>query len=73
MFGKRIAKHTESYNKEGKLPVIRASICTGEKVAGFKDVATGKFDDLMLIKNDRDFREFLKQYKVEEHEVKREW
>ena len=23
-------------------PVIRASICTGEEVAGFKDIRTGK-------------------------------
>lgn len=73
MFGKRAAKHTVNYEKEGKIPVIRASICTGEKVAGFKDEATGKFDDLMLIRNDRDFKEFLRQYGVEEQEVKREW
>lgn len=73
MFGRHAVKHTSNYDKEGKIPVIRASICTGEKVAGFKDEATGKFDDLMLIKNDRDFKEFLREYGVEEHEVKREW
>lgn len=35
MFGK-IKK--ASYDKENKKPVIRCSICTGEQVAGFKDI-----------------------------------
>lgn len=73
MFGKFKIKRSSDYDTTGKLPVIRVSICTGEKVAGFKDEATGKFDDLMLIRDDRDFREFLQQYKVEESEVRREW
>ena len=30
-------------------PVIRASICTGEEVAGFKDIRTGKIEEIMLI------------------------
>ena len=40
MFGRRKIK-TEDYDKENKKPVIRASICTGEQAAGFKDVHTG--------------------------------
>ena len=52
MFGKRREKKTEVYDAAGKIPVIRASICTGEKVAGFKDRTTGKFEDLMLIRNE---------------------
>jgi hypothetical protein len=31
-------------------PVICASICTGEKVAGFKDIRTGKIEEIMLIR-----------------------
>lgn len=73
MFKKYALKHTADYDKTGKIPVIRASICTGEKVAGFKDESTGKFDDLMLIKNDKDLRQFLKMYGVDEREIKREW
>ena len=30
-------------------PVIRAGICIGEEVAGFKDVQTGKIEEIMLI------------------------
>lgn len=72
---KNLARKTEvvSYDKTGKVPVIRASICTGEKVAGFKDEATGKFEDLMLIRTDKDLQEFLRRYQVEEQEIKKEW
>ena len=34
----------QSYDKENKKPVIKASICNGEQVAGFKDIHTGKID-----------------------------
>lgn len=72
-FSKRKKTAIASYDKGGKIPVIRSSICTGEQVAGFKDPASGKFEELMLIRDDRDFREFLRQYQVEETEIKREW
>lgn len=29
-----------TYDKENKKPVIKASICNGEQVAGFKDIHT---------------------------------
>ena len=54
-------------------PVIRSSICTGEQVAGFKDLATGKFQELMLIRDQRDLQDFLRRYQVEEPEIRREW
>lgn len=72
MFGRHKAKMI-SYDKNGKIPVIRASICTGEKVAGFKDEATGKFEDLMVIREDSDLKKFMKQYGVREEEIKKEW
>ena len=36
LFKKKIVKKT--YDREHMKPVIRASICTGEEVAGFKDI-----------------------------------
>ena len=33
---------TKTYDKENKKPVIKASICNGEQVVGFKDIHTGK-------------------------------
>ena len=73
MFGRWRKPATASYDKSGKIPTIRTSICTGEQVAGFKDPASGKFEELMLIRDSRDFSEFLQQYQVEESEIKREW
>ena len=34
----------QSYDKQNKKPVIKASICNGEQVAGFKDIHTGKVE-----------------------------
>ena len=47
LFKKKIVKKT--YDREHMKPVIRASICTGEEVAGFKDIRTGKIEEIMLI------------------------
>ena len=73
MFGRRKLSAENSYDKSGKIPVIRSSICTGEQVAGFKDTVSGKFEELMLIRDSKDLSEFLHRYQVEESEVKREW
>lgn len=54
------------YDKENKIPVIRCSICTGEQVAGFKNIHNGKFEDIMLIKNDSDMEHFKRMYGIDE-------
>lgn len=73
MFGKRKKSAVIPYDKSGKIPVIRCSICTGEQVAGFKDPVSGKFEELMLLRSGSDLSEFLQRYQVEESEIKREW
>lgn len=73
MFGRRKKPPVIPYDRGGKIPVIRSSICTGEQVAGFKDPVSGKFQELMLIRDERDLREYLQRYQVEESEIKREW
>lgn len=73
MFGRRKKAAVSTYDKSGKIPVIRSSICTGEQVAGFKDLTSGRFEELMLLRDDRDLAEFLQRYQVEESEIKREW
>ncbi len=73
MFGRRKKQITAPYDRGNKIPVIRSSICTGEQVAGFKDPSSGRFEELMLLRDDRDFQEFLRQYQVEESEIRREW
>lgn len=61
------------YDKTGKYPVIRASICTGEQVAGFRDEKTGKFSEIMLIRDEADLREFMEDYGVTQEDIRREW
>lgn len=73
MFGLRKKQPAPPYDRGSKIPVIRASICTGEQVAGFKDPVSGKFEEMMLLRDDRDFQEFLRQYNVVESEIRREW
>lgn len=66
-FKKKLQTH--AYDKAAQKPVIRSSICTGEKVAGFQDLATGRFVDVMLIRTPEDLREFCRLYGVEEEEL----
>ena len=66
-------KNPSTYDKENQRPIIRASICTGEQVAGFKDLHTGKFTEIMLIRDQNDLAEFLTEYGLEASEVTKEW
>lgn len=66
-------KQQGTYDKANKKPILHISICTGEKVAGFKDLKTGKFEDIMLIRNENDLELFLEQYKISPHELSKEY
>ena len=72
MFWRR-RKQKPVYDKTGKIPVIRSSICTGEQAAGFKDASSGRFEEVMLIRSDADLQEFMLLYDVKEEEIRREW
>ena len=43
MFGKRRQPPVIPFDRGGRVPVIRSSICTGEQTAGFKDPVSEKF------------------------------
>ena len=63
---------TKTFDKENKKPVIKASICNGEQIAGFKDNNTGKIDEVMLIKNQADLYAFKKMYGID-GEIEKEY
>ena len=65
---KKIMKKT--YDREHMKPVIRASICTGEEVAGFKDIRTGKIEEIMLIRSPEDLEKFKEIYEITEEIAK---
>ena len=56
----------KSYDKENKRPVIKASICNGEQVAGFKDIHTGKIEEVMLIRSQAYLENFKAMYGIDE-------
>ncbi|HBG65059.1 MAG TPA: aspartate dehydrogenase [Treponema sp.] len=44
--------------------MLRCSICTGEQVAGFKDKQSGAFEEITLIRNERELRDFMRLYGI---------
>lgn len=60
MFHKKINR--KEYDMENQKPIIRCSICTGEQVAGFKNIHTGKFEEVMLINGEKDLAAFMAMY-----------
>lgn len=68
LFKKKIIVKT--YDKDNKKPVIKASICNGEQVAGFKDIHTGKIEEVMLIKSPSDIDIFKKMYGIDDEIAK---
>ena len=60
------------YDDRIQKPVIKASICNGEQVAGFKDIHTGKFEEVMLIRNLEDLEKFKAMYDIQ-REIEKEY
>ncbi|MCR4675588.1 MAG: aspartate dehydrogenase [Lachnospiraceae bacterium] len=52
------------YNPLLKKPVLRTRIANGERMAGFVDLRTGKFEEAMLISNEADLKEFMRRYQI---------
>ena len=59
------------FDPETQEAVIRSSICTGEKVAGFKGKTDGHFTEVMVIHTLKDEERFKEIYGVEK--VKKEY
>lgn len=53
-----------AYNPKTQYAVIRSSICTGEKVAGFKDKKGGNFTEVMVIRTPADAERFKKIFEL---------
>jgi len=55
----------ETYDRDRWEPVIRSSICTGEKVAGFREKDTGRFREVSLLRSPADLAAFKRRYGIE--------
>ena len=58
-------KNEIKFDPETQYAVIRSSICTGEKVAGFKNKKDGHFTEVMVIRTSEDEKRFKAIYGLE--------
>ena len=63
LFRKKETKRAD-YDPARMTPVIRTSICNGEKAAGFRDSATGRIHEVMLIRTNADLDAFRAEYGI---------
>ena len=70
MFGKKKPTPYE-YDRDKEIPVIRASICTGEEVAGFQNRETGQFRDVCLLRNAAEKEAFCRACGITAAEIKK--
>jgi len=71
LFGSRKSK-VKMYDHDTQEPVIRASICNGEQVAGFRDIKTGRFEEILYIRKPSDLETFKAEYGIE-GEIRKEY
>ncbi len=68
-FSKKNKEHNGNdrigFDPETQYAVIRSSICTGEKVAGFKNKKDGHFVEVMMIRSVEDEKRFKETYNLE--------
>lgn len=58
-----------AYDPQTQYAVIRSSICTGEKVAGFKNRKNGHFTDVMVIRTPEDEKLFREIFELDSVKV----
>ena len=59
-----------SFPPEDYEPVIRSSICTGERVACMRERATGRRHEIMLLRTEEDLDRFCRAYGLKPDEIK---
>ena len=69
----RKKQEVRTYDPAVQRPVIRVSICTGERTAGFRNLQTGKFTEVMLVRTEADLREFRRLYGLGDGEISTEY
>ena len=53
-----------NFDPEVHKAVLKCSICNGEQVAGFKNMSTGEFQEVMLIRNGKELDLFMERYNL---------
>ena len=63
MFFRR-KQQKESYDPLRQRPVLKCNTCNSEQVAGFKDLETGAFHEVMFVRNADDLAVFRQMYGI---------
>ena len=72
LFGRRKTHEPahKQWDPQQQTPAIRASICTGERVAGFIQHGSGQFISVRLLQSDADLQLFRDEYGLGDREIK---
>ena len=71
LFGRKTPEpELPPFDLEDCEPVIRASICTGEKVACMREKASGKLHEVMLIRSEKDLAAFCSRYGLRPEQIR---
>lgn len=62
MFHKKAVRKT--YDPSRQKPEIHHNLTSGERIAGFRDLETGKFEEVAQILNDKDLENFRNEYGI---------
>ena len=66
MFFNKRKQEKITYDPKTQKPAIRCSICNGEQVAGFRDINTGAFSEVCLVRSDGELRGFMRRFGITE-------
>lgn len=65
LFGRKKEETPVKYDRANWAPVIRRSICTGEREGGLRNVHTGQFRSECCIRTQKDLEAFQRRYGVD--------
>lgn len=70
MFGHKKKNSKKEFDRENLIPAVRSSICTGEKVAGFRNKQTGKFEEVMMIRTEQELQDFADMCGIDRSQIR---
>ena len=66
LFRKKKRAVRSTYDPQTLKPVLRCSICSGEQIAGFKNLKTGKIEEVTVIHSREELQQFMEEYGIRE-------
>ena len=66
LFKRKPKARVPQYDPATQQPAVRKSICTGEMTAGFIDLRTGKFMDVMRVDGRQGLEDFKREIGADE-------